>query len=74
MTLEELKVTDLYDLMDELDERMRKINFNGCPFTYRMGVKRMRVYLDHVASGLRMIKGGDFEPHNLAIHKRRRYE
>lgn len=78
MTLQDLRVMDLYDLMDELDDTMQKINFNGTPFVYRTGVKRMRNYLDHVASGLRMIRGGDYEPHNIdQIHrhnKRMRYE
>lgn len=74
MTLKELRVTDLYNLMDELDAILKDYSFNSKTMAYRTGVKRMRVYLDHVASGLRMIKGGEFESHNMAIHKRRRYE
>lgn len=72
MTLKELRATDLYDLMDELDGIMKEYNFNSKTMAYRTGVKRMRVYLDHVASGLRMIQGGEFEPHNLMLHKKRR--
>lgn len=73
MTLEELKVTDIYGWMDELDAIMRDYGFNAKPHSVRAGVKRMRCYLDHVASGLRMIKGGDFEPHDIQhIHKHNR--
>lgn len=75
MTLEELKVTDLYDLMDELDIIMQSPQFNSQMIAFRTGVKRMRCYLDHVASGLRMIKGGEYEAHNIErIHKHNRYE
>ena len=55
MRLEELRVKDLYELMDELDGIQRRLDFNSYPFAYRTGIQRMRVYLDHVASGLRMI-------------------
>lgn len=73
MTLKELRVIDLYDWMDELDGVLREPHFNSYPFTYRMGVKRMRNYLDHVASGLRMMRGGRFEPHDIqSIHKHNR--
>lgn len=73
MTLKDLRVIDLYDLMDELDAELRSPHFNSYPFAYRMGVKRMRCYLDHVASGLRMIKGGRFEPHDMQnIHRHNR--
>lgn len=73
MRLEELRVKDLYELMDELDGIQRRFDFNSYPFAYRIGIQRMRVYLDHVASGLRMIKGGRFEPHNIAsIHRHNR--
>lgn len=75
MRLKDLSVTDLYDLMDELDSIIRRVDFNSQPFSYRTGVKRMRTYLDHVASGLRMIKGGDFESHNISsIHYHNRYD
>ncbi len=71
MTLKELALTDLYGWMDELDSMMREPGFNGKSFPHRTGVKRMRTYLDHVASGLRMIRGGDYEPHDIAnIHKK----
>lgn len=73
MTLKELKVADLYGLMDELDGILESYEFNGRPHPYRVGVKRMRTYLDHVASGLRMIKGGEYEPHDIHhIHKHNR--
>lgn len=73
MTLKEIRVIDLYDLMDELDAIMRDYGFNAKPHAYRTGVKRMRCYLDHVASGLRMVKGGEFEPHNIQnIHRHNR--
>ena len=75
MTLKELRVNDLYDLMDELDRIMCEPRFNSRPFAYRVGVRRMRCYLDHVVSGLRMIQGGRFEPHNIqSIHKHRNYD
>ncbi len=75
MTLRELRVADLYGLMDELDGIMSDVNFNGKPYPYRIGVKRMRCYLDHVASGLRMIKGGELEPHDIGhIHRHNRSE
>lgn len=75
MTLRDIRVVDLYDLMDELDSIMRGLDFNSRPHVYRVGVKRMRCYLDHVASGLRMIKGGEYEPHDIAhIHKHNRNE
>lgn len=70
MTLKNLRTVDLYDLMDELDEILRSYDFNSRPFVYRTGVKRMRIYLDHVASGLRMIQGGEYEPHTIrSIHR-----
>lgn len=73
MTLRELKVTDIYDLMDELDDIMRDYGFNSKTHSYRVGIKRTRCYLDHVASGLRMINGGDYEPHDIQhIHKHNR--
>jgi len=73
MRLKDLSVEDLYELMKELDERRKSMDFYSRPFAYRIGVQRMRVYLDHVASGLRMIKGGRFEPHNIAsIHRHNR--
>lgn len=73
MRLKDLRVIDLYDLMDELDGILRSPHFNSYPFAYRTGVKRMRTYLDHVASGLRMIQGGEYEPHNIySIHKHNR--
>ena len=73
MRLKDLSVEDLYELMKELDERRRSMDLYSRPFAYRIGVQRMRVYLDHVASGLRMIKGGRFEPHNIAsIHRHNR--
>lgn len=75
MRLKDIKTTDLYNLMDELDAIMRSVDFNSRPFAYRAGVKRMRTYLDHVASGLRMIKGGDYESHNISsIHYHNRYD
>ena len=73
MRLKDLRVIDLYDLMDELDGILKEPHFNSYPFAYRMGVKRTRTYLDHVASGLRMIQGGRFEPHDIQnIHKHNR--
>lgn len=72
ITLDNLRTTDLYNLMDELDHIMRQPRFNSMRFSERVGVRRMRTYLDHVASGLRMIHGGDYEPHNLSLHKHRR--
>ena len=75
MTLKDIRVVDLYNLMDELDAILRHPHFNSYPHSYRAGVKRMRTYLDHVASGLRMIKGGNFEPHdimNIHFYKRDR--
>lgn len=73
MRLKDLRVIDLYDLMDELDGIIQMPHFNSTPFTYRMGVKRMRNYLDHVASGLRMIKGGRYESHDIQnIHRHNR--
>lgn len=73
ITLDELKTIDLYNLMDELDRIMCEPRFNSRPFAYRVGVRRMRCYLDHVASGLRMIQGGRFEPHDIQnIHKNNR--
>ena len=73
MTLKELRVVDLYSLMDELDGILKSYDFNAKPHAYRVGVKRMRNYLDHVASGLRMIKGGRYEPHDIQnIHRYRR--
>jgi len=73
MTLDKLSTTDLYDLMDELDRIIKNVGFNSKPYSYRTGVRRMRIYLDHVASGLRMIKGGDYEPHNIySIHRHNR--
>jgi hypothetical protein len=73
MRLRDLRVIDLYDLMDELDGILKSYDFNSRPHAYRVGVKRMRNYLDHVASGLRMIKGGRYEPHDIQnIHRYRR--
>ena len=73
MTLKDLRVIDLYDLMDELDGILKSYDFNSRPHTYRVGVKRMRNYLDHVASGLRMIKGGRYEAHDIQnIHRHNR--
>lgn len=73
MKLKDIEVTDLYELMDDLDAVLRSPHFNSYPFAYRVGVKRMRTYLDHVASGLRMIKGGEFEAHNIkSIHYHKR--
>ena len=75
MRLKDLKVADLYDLMDELDKIKVDIDFNSKPFSYRTGVKRTRTYLDHVTSGLRMINGGSYEPHDIQhIHSHRRLE
>lgn len=72
MTLKDIKLEDLYGIMDELDEIMCGAGFNGRPFAYRTGVRRMRCYLDHVASGLRMMRGGEFEPHSISsIHRHR---
>lgn len=74
MRLKDLRVIDLYDLMDELDGIMREAHFNSRTFSFRTGVRRMRNYLDHVASGLRMIEGGEYEPHNIqSIHRRSRF-
>ncbi len=73
-TLDELKTTDLYGWMDELDRIMRQPGFNSMPFAERVGVRRMRTGLDYVASGLRMMQGGEFEPHSVqSIHGRRRH-
>ena len=70
MKLKDIKVSDLYDLEMELDKILKSPHFNSTPFAYRTGVRRMRTYLDHVASGLRMIKGGRYEPHDIQnIHK-----
>lgn len=75
MTLRDLRVVDLYDLMDELDSILARYDFNARPHAYRVGIKRMRCYLDHVASGLRMIKGGELEPHDIKhIHRHNRRE
>lgn len=71
-TLDELKTTDLYGWMDELDRIMRQPGFNSMTFSQRVGVRRMRTGLDYVASGLRMMQGGEFEPHNIALHNGRR--
>lgn len=58
--------------MDELDDIMGSAGFNGMPFAYRTGVRRTRCYLDHVASGLRMMRGGEYEAHSVgAIHRHR---
>jgi hypothetical protein len=74
ITLDKLKTTDLYNLMDELDFIMRQPRFNSMPFAERVGVRRMRTGLDYVASGLRMMQGGDYEPHSVqSIHGRRRH-
>lgn len=74
MRLKDLRVVDLYDLMDELDGMLKAIDFNEKPFAYRTGVRRMRCYLDHVASGLRMIQGGRHEPHDIQnIHRHNRF-
>lgn len=73
MRLKELSTNDLYELMDELDHIIKAVSFNSKSYSYRTGVRRMRTYLDHVASGLRMIKGGDYEPHNIySIHRHNR--
>lgn len=74
MRLKDIKITDLYDLMDELDDIQRDRKFNSQPMAFRVGVRRTRVYLDIVASGFRMMNGGEFEPHNLLLHKTRRHE
>lgn len=72
MTLKDLKPEDLYGIMDELDDIMGGAGFNGRPFAYRTGVRRMRNYLDHVASGLRMMRGGEYEAHSVGtIHRHR---
>jgi len=72
MKLREIKVDDLDEVMRELDGIMRSPHFNSLPFAYRTGVRRMRNYLDHVQSGLRMINGGEFEPHSIGtIHKKK---
>lgn len=67
MRLKDLRVADLYELSDELDAIMRRMEFNSTPHAYRRGVQRMRTYLDHVASGLRMIRGGRFEAHDIQV-------
>lgn len=73
MTLKNLRPVDLYDLMDELDRLLNAVDFNAKPIAYRTGVRRMRTYLDHVASGLRMIQGGELEPHDIRhIHQHNR--
>lgn len=72
ITLDELKTTDVYGLMDELDHIMCQPSFNSMKFSQRVAVRRMRTGLDYVASGLRMMQGGDYEPHNIALHNRRR--
>ena len=73
MTLKDLRVIDLYDLMAELGGILKSYDFNSRPHTFRVGVKRMRNYLDHVASGLRMIKGGRYEAHDIQnIHRHNR--
>lgn len=69
-----MSVEDLYELMKELDERRKSMDFYSRPFAYRTGIQRMRVYLDHVASGLRMIQGGDFEVHTIETIHKKRYE
>lgn len=69
-----MSVEDLYELMKELDERQKSMDFYSRPFAYRIGIQRMRVYLDHVASGLRMIQGGDFEAHTIETIHKKRYE
>lgn len=75
VTLDNLKVTDLYNLMDELDFIMRRPDFNSRSFSTRVGIRRMRTYLDHVASGLRMMQGGEYEAHNInSIHRYKRYK
>lgn len=74
MRLKDLSVEDLYELMKELDERRKSMDFYSRPFAYRIGIQRMRVYLDHVASGLRMIQGGDFEAHTIETIHKKRYE
>lgn len=74
MRIKDLKVEDIYDLMDELDVIMKDVQFNSRPFSVRTGIRRVRCYLDHVASGLRMIQGGRYEPHDIQnIHKHNRY-
>lgn len=73
MKLKDIEVKDLYDLMDDLDRMLKAPDFNSRPKEYRVGVRRMRNYLDHVASGLRMIRGGRFESHDISsIHKHNR--
>lgn len=74
MRLKDLSVEDLYELMKELDERRKSMDFYSRSFAYRTGIQRMRVYLDHVASGLRMIQGGDFEAHTIETIHKKRYE
>lgn len=73
VTLDNLKVTDLYNLMDELDFIMRQPRFNSMTFSQRVGVRRARTGLDYVASGLRMMQGGEYEAHNIrSIHNHKR--
>lgn len=73
MRLKDLRLTDLYNLMDELDSIMKRVDFNSKPFSVRVGIRRVRTHLDHVTSGLRMIQGGDYEPHDIQnIHRHNR--
>ena len=74
MNLKDLRVEGLYELMDELDEILHDLDFNARPMGYRFGIRRMRTYLDHVASGLRMVQGGRYEPHcimDIHFHNRK---
>lgn len=75
MRLKDLKVKDIYELQDELDEILKDIGFNSKPENYRRGIKRIRIYLDYLASGLRMYNGGPVEDHNItSIHFHRRQQ
>ncbi len=73
MKIKDLTVKDIYELQDELDTILGDIGFNSKPEGYRRGVKRTRLYLDYLASGLRMINGGPLEDHTItSIHFHRR--
>lgn len=75
MKLDDLTVEGLYGIMDELDHIMCQPRFNSMPFAERVGVRRMRTGLDYVASGLRMMQGGEYEAHNInSIHHHKRYK
>lgn len=73
--LDTLTAARFYALMDELDTIMNGPEFNSLTFARRTGLRRMRTYLDHVASGLRMWQTNRFEPHNIeTIHKHTRLD